>query len=98
MYKKEEIDALGLLSQNMEVDEIIELGNKSIIEAIAITENTLKTTISNKIWFKFDLASQGGGHTLFHPIGSYLRDKLKAGTIIRAMPSQNGGWIVRIKN
>ncbi len=98
MNKKEEIDALGLLSQNMEVDEIIELGNKSIIEAIAITENTLKTTISNKIWFKFDLASQGGGHTLFHPIGSYLRDKLKAGTIIRAMPSQNGGWIVRIKN
>lgn len=98
MSKEEEIDALGLLSQNMEVDEIIELGNISIIEAIAITENGLKNSKAQKIWFKFPLASQGGGHTLFHPVGSFLRDKLKAGQIKRAMPSQNGGWIVRIKD
>lgn len=97
MNFNDETDAIGLLTQNMEVDLTIDLENLSIIEAIAKTEAGLKNSDAQKIWFKFPLASQGGGHTLFHPIGSYLRDKLKAGIIIRAMPSQNGGWIARIK-
>lgn len=97
MEKDEEVDAIGLLSQNLDVDLIVDLEDLSIIEAVAKTEDALKNSKVNKIWFKFPLANQSGNHTLFHPIGSYLRDKLKAREIVRAMPAQTGGWIARLR-
>ncbi len=96
MSEKTENDGLGLLSENFEVDEIIELQGLSPEMARQKVQNTLQNVKIGKIWFKFDLAN-GDGPTLFAPIGNLLRDELKSGRIIRAMPASKGGWIARIK-
>lgn len=98
MFNSEDEDAMGLLSQNLNVDEKIDLSQASLIEALEVIESELakaQITGISKIWFYFALAD-GAGQTLFAPIGNLLRQKLKAGKIIRAMPAQTGGWIVRI--
>jgi hypothetical protein len=91
-----ENDGLGLLSENHQVDETINLEGLVALMAIAKVDRTLKETKGAKIWFKFPLAN-GIGETLFAPIGNHLRNKLKEGKIIRVMPSSLGGWIVRIR-
>ena len=98
MFNSDNEDGMGLLSQNHITDEKIDLSNIEAVEAFAIIESAIikhKAQASQKIWFYFPLAS-GDGPTLFAPIGNLLRDKLKKGEIIRAMPAQSGGWIVRL--
>ncbi len=96
MSKNTETDGIGLLSENFEVDEIIELQGLSSEMACQKVLNSLKNSEKTKIWFRFDLAD-GGGPTLFAPIGTLLREELRAGRIVRAMPASKGGWIVRLK-
>lgn len=96
MEKDEDTDAIGLLSENLMVDETIKLDGIGAIEAISIVELALKNTKATKIHFKFALAD-GSGPTLFAPIGNLLRAKLKEGKLVRVMPAAGGGWIARIK-
>lgn len=96
MSKNTETDGLGLLSENFEVEEIVELQGLSNEMACQKVINALEGSQNSKIWFRFDLGD-GGGPTLFTPIGNLLRNQLKTGRIIRAMPASKGGWIVRLK-
>ena len=103
MFNSEDEDGMGLLSQNHETDLKIDLSGKSESEAIEIVDAAImqnKAASSNpesqkKIWFYFKLAD-GSAPTLFAPIGKLLRNKIKDGAIVRAMPAQNGGWIIRL--
>ena len=93
-------DGMGLLSENHQVDLIINIENMDIDQASAAVNDAIHSARANKlakIWFSFGLAQADGKQTLFQPIGKLLREKLKSGEIIRAMPSSNGGWIARIK-
>ena len=93
-------DGMGLLSENHQVDLVINLENMDFDQAALAVEDAIKSAKTNnlsKIWFSFGLAQADGKQTLFQPIGKLLREKLKSGEIIRAMPSSNGGWIARIK-
>lgn len=96
MTENNDSDGFGLLSENLEVDEIIDLQGLSAEMACQKALNSIAETKISKIWFRFDLAD-GGGPTLFAPIGKLLREELKAARIIRAMPASKGGWIVRLK-
>ncbi len=103
MFNSDDEDALGLLSQNHETDKKIDLSGLDEAEALEIISSELASqsainkinSAQSKIWFYFPLA-EGGSKTLFLPVGNLLRQKLKNGEIIRAMPAQNGGWIVRL--
>lgn len=103
MFNSEDEDGLGLLSQNHDTDLKIDLSEKSEAEAIEIIDDAIaqhksqnpKPENQKKIWFYFGLAD-GTRPTLFAPIGKLLRNRLKEGKIIRAMPAQNGGWIIRL--
>lgn len=103
MFNPEDEDALGLLSQNHETDKKIDLSALEPNSAIELLEReiALQAAINNnsgkqaKIWFYFPLAD-GSAPTLFAPVGNKLKQMLKNGVIIRAMPAQQGGWIVRL--
>lgn len=90
---------LGLLSENHDVDIVIDFDGIGAIEALAKAQAAILEHINKpteKIWFKFSL-SQDGSPTIFAPIGNWCREKIKSGEVIRAMPSSEGGWIIRIK-
>jgi hypothetical protein len=93
-------DGEGLLSENHQVDLVINLEGLAFDVAISYVNSAIKDAKAknlSKIWFSFGFAQGAGKQTLFMPIGKLLRDKLKTNEITRAMPSSSGGWIVRIK-
>jgi hypothetical protein len=92
-------DADALSSENMDVAHIFDLTGKGPIEALAIVEAALidnRAKEEVKLWFSFPPPVAGGGETLFQPVGRRLRDAIKHGQAVRAMPAQAGGWIVRL--
>lgn len=92
-------DADALTSENMDVAHIIDLTGKGPVEALAIIETSINEARSNhevRLWFSFPAPTPGGGETLFQPVGRTLRDAIKTGVAVRAMPAQAGGWIVRL--
>ena len=101
MINNEDVDALGLLSQNLDVDLVINLKDMGVIEAIAEVNSaieSMRAANKSKILFSFPLANNDGNPTLFQPVGQTLKEAIKQGKIIRAMPASGGGWIARIKN
>jgi hypothetical protein len=92
-------DADALTTENLDVSQIINLNGKGPVEALAIVQETIRTKRGSeevRLWFCFDPPVPGLGETLFQPVGRALRDAIKAGTAVRAMPAQGGGWIVRL--
>ncbi len=92
-------DANALSTQNLDVSQVFDLNGKGAVEALAIIEATLQEQRRDeevKLWFRFDPPKPGGGETLFQPVGRRLRDAIKHGHAVRAMPAQGGGWIVRL--
>jgi hypothetical protein len=92
-------DADALTSDNMEVGHIFDLEGKGPVEALAIVEAAIGDKRGKdeiKLWFKFSPPVPGQGETLFQPVGKRLRDAIKNGQAVRAMPAQGGGWIVRL--
>jgi hypothetical protein len=93
-------DADALSSDNMDVAHIFDLSGKGPVEALAIVEAAIvdqRAKDEVKLWFSFPPPVPGGGETLFQPVGRRLRDAIKNGQAVRAMPAQGGGWIVRLK-
>lgn len=93
-------DADALSSDNMDVGHIFDLTGKGPVEALAIVEAAIhdhRAKDEVKLWFSFPPPIPGGGETLFQPVGRRLRDAIKNGEAVRAMPAQGGGWIVRLK-
>ena len=94
-------DAEALSSENMNVEHIFDLTGKGPVEALAIVEAAILDHRSEeevKLWFSFPPPVPGAGETLFQPIGRRLRDAIKNGQAVRAMPAQAGGWIVRLSS
>jgi hypothetical protein len=92
-------DADALTSENMDVAHIYDLAGKGPIEALAIVEAALANNRAKdevKLWFSFPPPVLGAGETLFQPVGRRLRDAIKMGQAVRAMPAHGGGWIVRL--
>ena len=92
-------DADALTSENMEVGHIFDLQGKGPVEALAIIEAAIADNRGKeevKLWFSFPPPVAGGGETLFQPVGRRLRDAIKNGEAVRAMPALAGGWIVRL--
>jgi hypothetical protein len=93
-------DADALSSDNMDVAHIFDLSGKGPVQALAIVEAAMidqRGKDEVKLWFSFPPPVPGGGETLFQPVGRRLRDAIKNGEAVRAMPAQAGGWIVRLK-
>jgi hypothetical protein len=94
-------DADALSSDNMDVGHIFDLTGKGPVEALAIVEAAMVDHRGQreevKLWFSFPPPVPGSGETLFQPVGRRLRDAIKNGEAVRAMPAQGGGWIVRLK-
>jgi Mor family transcriptional regulator len=96
-FDPNDVDALS--SDNLDVDQIYDLSGLGSVEALAIVEAGLvdmRAPQEVRIWFKFPHASAGNGETLFQPVGRRLRDAIKSGQAVRAMPAKEGGWIVRL--
>jgi hypothetical protein len=92
-------DADALTTENMDVSHIFDLSGKGPVEALAIVEAAIADFRSNqevRLWFSFPAPVPGSGETLFQPVGRRLRDAIKSGVAVRAMPAQGGGWIVRL--
>jgi hypothetical protein len=92
-------DADALSSDNLDVAQIFDLTGLGSVEALAIVEGALADMRGNdevRLWFSFPPPVPGGGETLFQPVGRRLRDAIKSGQAVRAMPAQGGGWIVRL--
>jgi hypothetical protein len=92
-------DAQALSSENMDVAHIFDLSGKGAVEALALVEAALidhRAKDEVKLWFSFPPPVPGAGETLFQPVGRALRDAIKTGQAVRAMPAQAGGWIVRL--
>jgi hypothetical protein len=92
-------DADALTSENMDVNHVFDLAGKGPVEALAIVEVAMGEHRSEeevKLWFSFPPPVPGGGETLFQPVGRRLRDAIKTGQAVRAMPAHGGGWIVRL--
>lgn len=92
-------DADALTTENLEVSQIVNLEGKGRVEALAIVEAALRDmrgTNEARVWFTFSPPVPGNGETLFQPVGRRLRDAIKNGEAVRAMPAQGGGWIVRL--
>jgi hypothetical protein len=93
-------DADALSTENMDVAQIFDLSGLGAVEALAIVEDAMvrmRTKEEVRLWFSFPGPVPGGGETLFQPVGRRLRDAIKSGQAVRAMPAQGGGWIVRLK-
>jgi hypothetical protein len=92
-------DADALTTENMDVSHIFDLSGKGPVEALAIVEAAMldhRAQQEVKLWFSFPPPVPGAGETLFQPVGRKLRDAIKNGQAVRAMPAQTGGWIVRL--
>jgi hypothetical protein len=92
-------DADALTSENMDVAHVFDLSGKGPVEALAIVEAAITENRGQeevRLWFSFPAPTPGGGETLFQPVGRRLRDAIKSGVAVRAMPAQRGGWIVRL--
>jgi hypothetical protein len=92
-------DADALSSENLDVAQIFDLEGLGAVEALAIVEAALvdmRQKEEVRLWFSFPPPVPGGGETLFQPVGRRLRDAIKSGQAVRAMPAQRGGWIVRL--
>jgi hypothetical protein len=93
-------DADALTTENMDVAQIFDLTGKGPVEALAIVESALRDQVTYeevRLWFSFPPPMPGGGETLFQPVGRRLRDAIKSGDAVRAMPAHGGGWIVRLR-
>ena len=92
-------DADALSSENMNVDHNFDLTGKGPVEALAIVEAAISEHRGKsevKLRFFFPPPVPGSGETLFQPVGRRLRDAIKQGQAVRAMPAHGGGWIVRL--
>jgi hypothetical protein len=92
-------DVDTLTTDNLEVDQIFDLSGLGAVEALTIVEAAMMDKRAQeevRLWFKFAHAVPGSGETLFQPVGKRLRDAIKAGHAVRAMPAKDGGWIVRL--
>ncbi|GBF57591.1 hypothetical protein PbB2_01259 [Candidatus Phycosocius bacilliformis] len=92
-------DASALSTDNLDVSATIDLNGKGAVEALALVEAALqehRSTDEVRLWFRFDPPRPGGGETLFQPVGRRLREGIAQGILVRAMPTQAGGWIVRL--
>jgi hypothetical protein len=92
-------DADALSSENLDVAHVFDLSGKGAVEALAIVEAAIQHHRGQdevKLWFSFPPPVAGEGETVFQPVGRRLRDAIKAGQAVRAMPAQGGGWIVRL--
>jgi hypothetical protein len=92
-------DADALTSENLDVAQIFDLKGLGAVEALAVVEAALRDMAAKdevKLLFSFPPPVPGAGETLFQPVGRRLRDAIKAGIAVRAMPAQGGGWIVRL--
>jgi hypothetical protein len=97
-FEPEDADALS--SENLDVAQIFDLSGKGPVEALAIVEAAMANMRQKeevRLWFSFPGPVAGGGETLFLPVGRRLRDAIKQGVAVRAMPAQAGGWLVRLK-
>jgi hypothetical protein len=92
-------DAEALSSENLDVSQIFDLKGLGSVEALAIVEAALvdmRQKDEVRLLFSFPPPVPGAGETLFQPVGRRLRDAIKSGQAVRAMPAQGGGWIVRL--
>lgn len=92
-------DANALSTENLDVSQVFDLNGKGAVEALALVEAALHDQRRDeevRLWFRFDPPTPGGGETLFQPVGRRLRDAIKHGHAVRAMPAQGGGWVVRL--
>lgn len=92
-------DPLSLLTQNQKVDLKIDLSGLEPLEACAkviIALETERKKKERKVWFYFGFAQSQGSPTLFAPIGQTLKQAIINGTVVRAMPANDGGWIARL--
>lgn len=92
-------EPLSLLSQNHKVDLKVDLSELDPLEAcakviIAIEKERRKK--ERKVWFYFGFAQSEGTPTLFAPVGQTLKQAIINGTVVRAMPANDGGWIARL--
>ena len=95
-----DIDALGFMSENHNVDLEISLDGMDEATAIETANRAIDEGIKNnisKIWFQFSMGNNDGKKTLFHPVGNALKARLSNKEILRLMPSSVGGWIARFK-
>lgn len=94
-------DADSLASENLAVDAKIDLDGLSADAAVMKVDEALASSPvadrETRLWFWFAPASPTSGETLFLPVGRRLRDAVRNGIAVRAMPAQKGGWIVRLK-
>jgi hypothetical protein len=92
-------DANALSTENLDVSQVFDLNGKGAVEALALIEAAIlahRGAEETRLWFKFSPPTPGGGETLFQPVGRRLRDAIKHGEAVRAMPAHAGGWIVRL--
>jgi Mor family transcriptional regulator len=90
----------AFMSENHDADATIDLSGMGAVEAVAAVRAGLAEATrlgQSRLWFRFAMAADGGGQTLFQPVGRTLRDALKDGQIVRAMPAARGGWIARLR-
>jgi hypothetical protein len=96
---KETKEPLSLLTQNNQVDLRIDLSGLDPLEACAkviITLETERRKKERRVWFYFGFAQNEGAPTLFAPIGQTLKQAIINGSVVRAMPANDGGWIARL--
>lgn len=93
-------DARALQTENMEVDLEIDLtamAREAAMEKLAYELAEGRREGRERVLVRFTPASPTSGETLFLPVGRYLRDEVRTGRAVRAMPAMDGsGWVVRL--
>lgn len=93
-------DAKALTTENLAVDGEIDLAGLAAapaLEKLAALLAVHRSLARTRILVKFTPAAPGGGETLFQPVGRFLRSEIAAGRAVRAMPTKDGQWIVRLQ-
>ncbi len=92
-------DARALTTENLAVDGEVDLRGLAAgaaLDKLAAALGVHRAVGRGRILVRFEPARPGGGETLFQPVGRFLRTEIAAGRAIRAMPTADGLWIVRL--
>jgi hypothetical protein len=94
-------DARALQTENLLVDleiDLTDMAREPALEKLAYDLAEGRREGKERVLVRFTPASPTSGETLFLPVGRYLRDEVRSGRAIRAMPAMSGGgWVVRLK-
>ncbi len=92
-------DARALTTENLVVDAEVDLSGLAAgaaLDWLAAALGAHRAVGRGRVLVRFEPARPGGGETLFQPVGRFLRAEIAAGRAIRAMPTAEGMWIVRL--